>query len=302
MRVILVTSFLFSCIFCFAQEEIFLENSSFEDYPKLSHTPTGWHNCGNANASAVDVHPVPDSKFKVDKTAYDGETYLGMVVRENETWEAVGQRLSQPLEAEKAYSFSIHLARSTTYLSSLSTAKVKKNKTEKPKQINFATPIKLRIWGGDAYCKKVELLAESSIVINTRWLNFNFQFEPHNDYDYITFEAFYKTPVPYPYNGNILLDNASSITEIVGGFISKKASYRTDTISKITKVDTVSSKVKKAPSPDPKTELSAVINKVPNKKTNTEKEDIPAKKEAPRPKMEGINDFSSSIIDFYKKH
>ncbi|MGK0365810.1 MAG: hypothetical protein ACI85O_002878 [Saprospiraceae bacterium] len=93
-----------------------------------------------------------------------------MITRENETWEAVGQRLSKPLEADKVYSFSIHLARSATYLNSPNNSKPAKDNSGKVKKTNFATPIKLRIWGGNSYCKKEELLAESTLVINTRWL------------------------------------------------------------------------------------------------------------------------------------
>ncbi len=193
-----------------AQEEIFLINPSFEDFPKLSHTPANWYNCGFPGESQVDTHPVPSSEFKVDKTAIDGETYLGMVTRENETWEAVGQRLSQALIGGKTYSFSIHLARSTTYLS----ASRHQNISDVSKKMNFATPIKLRIWGGNIFCKKVELLAESSLVTDTSWLEFDFVLNPKDDLSYITFEAFYETPAPSPYNGNILLDGASSILEL----------------------------------------------------------------------------------------
>ncbi len=195
------------------EQPILLQNPSFEDFPKLSHTPSSWFDCGFPGESQVDIHPVPASEFQVDKTAYEGEAYLGMVVRENETWEAIGQRLSSPLQGGSCYEFSIHLARSATYLSALS-SKGLDIASAAPRKINFATPIKLRIWGGNGYCKKAELLAESSLVINTRWLEFNFRFEPKQSYSYITFEAFYQTPCPFPYNGNILLDNAQPIVPV----------------------------------------------------------------------------------------
>jgi len=218
--------FLFSFLFLFSlsmnaqlpvngqdEQPIMLQKPSFEDFPKLSHTPSGWFDCGFPGESEVDIHPVPASEFQVDKTAYDGEAYLGMVVRENETWEAIGQRLTAPLNGGNCYEFSIHLARSSTYLSGLSSSGIDIASTT-TKKVNFATPIKLRIWGGNGYCKKAELLAESSLVINTRWLEFNFRFEPKQTYGYITFEAFYKTPCPFPYNGNILLDNAQPIVPV----------------------------------------------------------------------------------------
>lgn len=193
------------------EQPILLENPSFEDFPKLGRVPYLWYNCGGFGESPVDVHPVPASEFRVDKTAYEGNTYLGMVVRENETWESVSQRLSKPLVNEKCYEFSIHLSRSATYISSLSTSSLANASQNK---VNFATPIKLRIWGGNGHCAKAELLAESSLVINTRWLEFNFRFEPKGNHSYITFEAFYQTPCPFPYNGNILLDNAQPIVPV----------------------------------------------------------------------------------------
>lgn len=195
------------------EQPIILSNPSFEGFPKLSYTPTGWYDCGFPGESQVDLHPVPASEFKVDKTSYDGNTYLGMVVRANDTWEAVGQRLKKPLIGNNCYEFSMHLSRSSTYLSALSSNSSIANAAA-PKKINFATPVKLRIWGGNGYCGKKELLAESSLVINTRWLEFNFRFEPKQNYNYIVFEAFYQTPTPFPYNGNILLDNMQPIVPV----------------------------------------------------------------------------------------
>ena len=212
-------SFLFSFLFLLSfsmdaqipangsdEQPIILQNPSFEDFPRLSYTPSQWYDCDRFGQSPVDIHPVPASQFQVDKTAYHGDTYLGMVVRDNDTWEEIGQRLSRPLIGNNCYEFSIHLSRSATYVSLSS--------SDSSKKVNYATPIKLRIWGGNGYCKKAELLAESSLVINTRWLEFNFRFEPKSNHSYITFEAFYQTPSPFPYNGNILLDNAQPIVPV----------------------------------------------------------------------------------------
>ena len=63
----------------------------------------------------------------------------------------------------------------------------------------------------DKECSKRELLAESPLIGNTNWEPFAFKFEPKQTHTHITFEAFYKTPVLFPYNGNILVDNASEI-------------------------------------------------------------------------------------------
>lgn len=188
-----------------SQDTIKLKNPSFEDYPRVSSAPSGWLDCGFPEETEPDVQPSPNNEFKVNKPANHGYTYLGMVVRDNDTWESVGQKLSSPLKKGQCYSFSIDLARSNTYISQTKTT---------GKDANYNTPAKLRIYGGFGYCDKKFLLGESSMVINYNWKNYVFKFEPVDDYSYIILEAFYQTPTLFPYNGNILLDNASAIAPI----------------------------------------------------------------------------------------
>lgn len=197
-----ISCFSFSLI---AQQEqpILLNNPSFEDMPRHSKPPRGWFDCGDANESPPDVQP--NGGFSVNKKPVEGFTYLGLVVRDNDTWESVTQRLSRPLQGGNCYEFSLALARSERYVS-LSRS------TED--EANYVTPAKVRIWGGNSYCSKTELLDETSLIINTRWLEYNFRFEPKTEYQYIVIEAFYKTPTLFPYNGNILVDNASAIIPV----------------------------------------------------------------------------------------
>jgi hypothetical protein len=197
--------FLFSSICLFGQDEIFLYNPSFEDTPKLSQVPIGWYDCNASGNSPVDTHPVPYSSFDVNAAAAHGSTYVGMVVRDNDAVEAMGQRLVEPLKKGRIYVFEIFLARSPQYISrSFSSATT----------INFNTPCKLRILAGDAYCERKELLAESELIVKEQWVNQQFIFRPKEDYNYIVFEAFYKNALVSAYNGNLLLDGATTITEI----------------------------------------------------------------------------------------
>lgn len=202
--------FLFISFVSNAQDEIFLRNPSFEEgKARIGRTPALWFNCGFEGESEPDVFPIPDNVFKVTAKAVHGEQYLGLVVRENETWEAIGQRLSTPLQGGKFYTFSLKLARSPMYISKAR----KKNKQVSNEDVNYASPCKLRIWGENQYCVKSELLAESPLIINSRWLEFTFEFAPKEDLLYLTFETFYKTPVLFPTNGNLLVDDLSSILE-----------------------------------------------------------------------------------------
>lgn len=187
-------------------DTVYLINPSFEDFPRSGHAPRGWADCGFPGETPPDTQP--DATFSVNVPALDGNTYLGMVVRDNDTWESVGQRLGKPLEKGKCYEFRIHLARSPTYVS------VSRLPDSGGDPANYTTPAKLRVYGGNDFCDKAYLLAETKLIINHRWLEYRMKFEPVQSYTHIVFEAFYNTPTLFPYNGNILLDKASAIVPI----------------------------------------------------------------------------------------
>lgn len=184
---------------------IFLLNPSFEDLPRHSAAPRYWTNCGFPGESPPDVHPDPLMEFRVIKAAQHDNTYLGMVTRENETYESVGQALGQPFVAGQCYSFGLQLARSEVYLS-------RSRKTNQPS--NYVTPIKLRVFGGYSVCDRRQLLGESDLVDNYDWKEYRFKLKPEQDFTHIVLEAYYKQPIFLPYNGNILLDNAQPIRPI----------------------------------------------------------------------------------------
>lgn len=183
-------------------DTITLTNPSFEDIPRHSHAPRGWYDCGFSTESPPDIQP---SGFSVTKAAKDGNTYIGMVVRDNDTWESIAQQLSSPMVGGQCYAFSIALCRSELYLSPSQMT---------GREANYTTPARFRIYAGFDYCDRKFLLGETKEVISTRWLEYNFKFEPDANYTHIIIEAFFKTPTLFPYNGNILVDNASSIVPI----------------------------------------------------------------------------------------
>jgi outer membrane protein OmpA-like peptidoglycan-associated protein len=190
---------------CAAQETqvIYLENPSFEDQPRPGRTPEGWADCGHSQESPPDIQPY--GGFNVTRPAHDGRTYVGLVCRDNKTWEAVAQRLTDPLKQGACYKFSIHACKSPIYMSP-----TRKNQSQ---PINFNKGLVLRVWGGNNYCDRVELLAEVKEPIDhPDWRKYDFEFNPtEGEYSYICIEAYYKTPTFSWYNGNVLLDNASEI-------------------------------------------------------------------------------------------
>ncbi|MEM6699247.1 MAG: OmpA family protein [Bacteroidota bacterium] len=208
-RIFLFSAIILSACSLQAQRTIKLNNPSFEDFPRHSHTPRGWYDCGFTDESPPDIHPeMSGGQFSVNQIAQHQKTYLGMVVRDNETWESVAQRLSAPLQQGQCYDFSIHVARSMFYKSLSRVTN---------EEANYATPCKLRVWAGNGYCDRAQLLGETDKVINSRWLKKNLRFKPDADYYYILFEVYFETPVLFPYNGNILLDNASDIVPVSCG-------------------------------------------------------------------------------------
>lgn len=177
-----------------------LDNPSFEDFPSAAHTPQGWFDCGFAGESPPDVQP--SGSFSVNKPAFHGSTYIGMVVRDNNTWEAIGQRLKTPLLKGITYTFSLYAARSELYMSKSQLS---------GKDANYITPATVRIHAGTGYCAKEETLDQTEAVSVGTWQKFTFKFTPKATYSYFMIEAFYKVPTLFPYNGNILIDNASDI-------------------------------------------------------------------------------------------
>lgn len=176
-------------------------NPGFEDQPRHSQVPRYWINCGHSTESPPDI--LPELTFSVILPAYKGHTYLGLVTRDNDTWEAVGAKLDGSLEQGKCYAFSIALARSLSYHS-----------VSRAKNIpaNYIAPTRLRIWGGSGPCAKDELLAASSVIDHETWETYTFILAPEEgSYSHLMLEVFYEENILFPTNGNLLLDDASAL-------------------------------------------------------------------------------------------
>jgi len=186
-------------------QEINLVNPSFEGEPSPAATPSGWVDCGMSGETPPDTHPAPllqRDYFGVVTPAQHGQTYMGLVVRDNDTWERVAQKLNQPLAGGQCYKFNMQLASSPSYLSMSKTV---------GRTVEFNEPIVLRLWAAHDYCEQGELLDETEGIDHADWREYNFEFTPTKAYRYFMIEAFYKTPVLFPYRGNILVDNCSPI-------------------------------------------------------------------------------------------
>ena len=198
---------LLSCLFFLlavqAQKTIILQNPSFEwDEPQSGMPPGGWMNMGANDETPSDIQP---GFFGVKMEAQDGERYVGMVVRDNNTWEGIGQKLNGWLKRDSTYTFSLYLARSNNYQS------VSRATGE---EANYKSPTILKIWGVNTRTEEEELLAESSTVSHSIWTRYTFMLQPSiADFDEINLMAYY-APGNEGKNGNLLIDNCSAIVEV----------------------------------------------------------------------------------------
>lgn len=175
-----------------------LQNPSFEDMPGIGKLPLGWYFCGPVNETPPDIHP--GGWFKVTKEAHEGFTYVGMVVRDNNTVESIGQRLRQPMVPGQCYQFRLYAARSLEY-SSISRATYQ--------LAVFDQPVQLRLWAATKNCIERVLLGESQAIENPEWTAYDFQFEATEAFNHLILEAYYTGPNAY--NGSVLIDKLSPL-------------------------------------------------------------------------------------------
>ena len=164
-----------------ADAQSIFDNNSFEGEPQDATVPHGWFPC--EEGTTPDILPGP---WGVYLEPYEGDTYVGLITRDNGTWESIGQRLKDKLEKDQCYKFSLSLAHSASYS-------------------GYNGVIKLRIWGGKDKCDKMQVIAESEFIDHLDWKKYHFQFKPEKPIQYIIVEAFYSEK-RFSFRGNILLD------------------------------------------------------------------------------------------------
>ncbi len=188
----------FICFFFFSIgliAQITLENPSFEGDAQDATVPIGWHPC--AKGTTPDILP---GFWGVYTEPSEGETFLGLISREDGSFESIGQQLSQPLE-KACYTFSIDLAYSRSYS-------------------GYNMPLQLKIWGGKTKCAKSQLLVETEFIEHDDWKTYDLSFiVKKKNINYIIFEAQPAPGVFFAYKGNILIDNCSVIKQCDRAFL-----------------------------------------------------------------------------------
>ncbi|MCB0607040.1 MAG: hypothetical protein KDD12_04945 [Lewinella sp.] len=175
-------------------QPVFIRNGSLEDMPSSGKPPREWFFCGAVGESPPDIHP--NGLFGVTKAPAHGATFVGLVVRDNGTSEAIGQQLASPLKPGVCYRMRVYACRSENYLSY-------SRKTRMP--ANYNNPVRLSVWGGNQLCYNRDLLAVSVPVDWPDWQPIDFDLCPGKAYNHLILEA---APLEdgEPYNGNVLID------------------------------------------------------------------------------------------------
>ena len=177
-----------------AVAQINLTNPSFEDKPQDATKPTGWHSC--KQGSTPDILP---GFWNVHNESSDGDTYIGLITRDDGSWESIGQRLRTGIPKGKCYSFQIDLAHSKTYE-------------------GYNLPVRIRVWGGTTRCSKTQLIGEVDGVNSLDWVTHDFQFYATHKINYIILEAYYVKGMMIPYKGNVLIDNITEMKPCIRAY------------------------------------------------------------------------------------
>ena len=140
------------------QPVIAFRNASLEGEPQANTAPHDWYYCNFPGDSPPDLHPM--GLYRVRLPAADGKTYVGMVCRDNGSFESIGQHLPTPLEAGSCYLWQGRVARTPRY-QAISRSTLRAD--------DFSAPVRLVFYGGDVACADEHLLGWTDSIAYADW-------------------------------------------------------------------------------------------------------------------------------------
>lgn len=170
--------------------QAFLTNPSFEGEPQDATVPQGWFPC--REGTTPDILP---GFWGVHGEPSEGETYLGLITREDGSWESIGQRLPETLVPGECYTFSLDLSHASTYA-------------------GYSQAIRLRVWGGAGHCGKEQLLFDSGPIDHGDWVTYKPEFTVKAPVRYILLEAWFPVEGQIV-RGNVLIDNMGPVSKCI---------------------------------------------------------------------------------------
>ena len=183
-----IISILFSFCTLASIAQIRVINPGLEDTPSDATVPQGWSAC--AWLTTPDILP---GYWGVYTEPYEGDTYVGIITRENSTFESFGQRLNAQLKVDTCYQMSIQLAHSKVYA-------------------GYGKAIRLRVSISDELCGGTQVIFTSPFVDHQEWRPYTFSFTPTQKAQYILIEAYFRDG-EFSYKGNILIDGITAIIQ-----------------------------------------------------------------------------------------
>ena len=182
--------FLISLLFFYVKEnstaQITLSNKSMEGQPADATMPTGWF--AQSEGTTPDILP---GYWGVYTEPDDGDTYIGLITRQDGSFESIGQRLEQTIQEGQCYKFKLSLAHSDNYS-------------------GYNKPVHLKVWLGSKNKSRDQLIFLSPLIDHLDWEKYSIEFKADSNFDYLIIEAFISEE-PSNHKGNILIDNLTPI-------------------------------------------------------------------------------------------
>lgn len=182
IKLIYISIFFGLCLQLNAQ--VYITNPSLEDTPADATMPSGWFEA--SSGTTPDILP---GYWGVYHEPEDGNSYVGLIIRPDDSYESISQRLETRLKKETCYMMSLHLSHSDNYT-------------------GYNDPVKLRVWVSDKKNSRQQMIFESPVIDSEDWERFEFDFVTDKEMKFIILEA-YNPNSDRSVKGNILIDAIS---------------------------------------------------------------------------------------------
>lgn len=197
------------------QDSIVLRDKSFEEYKypfridpysyKKQETPfNAWINYA-PEYSPPELHFSDEINYGFQHTASEGNKYISLITREDDSREIIGQRFRTTFKKDSSYMMSLDIRFDDRFTSQAQTA-------SGIKEVYYDTNICLQVTLAMDSNHESQTIFLSHSIKNRDWKKIYFQFVPEKDYTAIKFEAKrYKSNIAF---GNLMIDNLSNIYKI----------------------------------------------------------------------------------------
>ena len=161
-----------------------IKNPSFEGRPQDATMPDGWFAC--SKGTSPDILP---GSWGVYLPPADGQSYLGLITRDDDSSESIGQRLTTPLKSGQCYTFALDLAHSVSYA-------------------GYHDVIRIEVYASKKKCREGQVVYRSPPIQHTSWQNYSAKFVATSSWKYIMVRASSDHRIT---NGNILIDGMTDL-------------------------------------------------------------------------------------------